>query len=187
VSDPISTAWFSLLIWHFRLTVPEKLLCEAIINVVVTVCPVAGISKLAEVDDMTTVPGELLLLLGSDPAPVRTTDCEEPLPFATMVSTPTCAPEVVGAKVTDTRQLAPIAKLPSHVLVSEKSSDTATSKFKALPLMLVKVTVWAVLIVPSCCEAKLRAPGLRETKLLVPGADTLGQSTCVTPYGPELL
>ncbi len=105
-------------------------------------------------------PVEVLEIPTFDPVPVRATVCGEPAALLMMLRVPVRVPAVVGEKVTEMMQFAPAATLVPQVLVSAKSPEAEMDvMFKAAWPELVKVTVWAVLIVPVSCEANVRLAG----------------------------
>jgi hypothetical protein len=91
---------------------------------------------------------------GAVPVPVRATVCGLPVALSVTESVALRAPEACGEKVTLTVQPTPAAKLVPQLFVWEKSVllvpvtaiDVMVSV--AVPL-LVRVTSWAVLLVPT--------------------------------------
>jgi hypothetical protein len=84
--------------------------------------------------------------------------------LSVMVTDPYRVPVAVGVKVTEMVQFPPLATLAPHVLVSAKLAlATMSVIFKGEPPMLVKVTDWAVLLVPTTVLGKVRLVGERLT------------------------
>jgi hypothetical protein len=86
-----------------------------------------------------------------------------------MVTAPVLVPPAVGLKVTLMVQLAVAATLEPQVLVSEKSPlvEIPAMLRAAFPVLL-SVTVWGLLLVPSGCAGKVKEVGERLTAGAVP-------------------
>ena len=86
-----------------------------------------------------------------------------------MVTTPVLVPVAVGVKVTLRVQLALVARLEPQVLVWEKSPLTVMLVMLrvALPVLL-RVTLWALLLPPTACAGKVKEVGERLTTGAVP-------------------
>jgi hypothetical protein len=85
-----------------------------------------------------------------------------------IVAAPGMLPVLPGVKVTLNVHLAPAARLPPQGVVppdtTEKSALPAKlDKLKAALELFVKVSVCAVLVVPTVCEAKVRLAGAMVT------------------------
>ena len=84
--------------------------------------------------------------------------------MSVMVTEPKRLPAAVGVKVTLMMQLAPAATLAPQVLVWAKSPLAATFvMFKMALPVLVRVTVWGVLVLPTACPVKVRLLGASMT------------------------
>jgi hypothetical protein len=135
---------------QLRFTVPEN--------------PPAGVSEIVSVADP---PDELIVSELDDgdsvtvvPVPLRDTVCGEPEALSVIVRLPLRVPPAVGANVTEMVQLAPTATLDPQVLVSAKSPEAAIDvMLRAVVPLLVSVTVWAALVEPVFCAAKVRLVG----------------------------
>lgn len=94
------------------------------------------------------------------PPPLKATVCGEPVTLSVIVTVPVRVPAAVGVKVTEIVQLPPAATLDPQFCVSAKSTDAVmeVTDRAAVP-GLVSVTVWAALVVPSLCGAKVRLAG----------------------------
>jgi hypothetical protein len=96
------------------------------------------------------------------PVPAKTIFCGLPEALSLIATLPARLPVVVGVNVTEIWQLPPAARDVLQVLVSPKSPDAAIPvMLSALVPLLVKVTIWGVLVVPTICEAKVNEFGLR--------------------------
>src|SRR6266850_1074992 len=117
-----------------------------------------------------TVAVEGAVTVKSQPAPVNGTVCGLPPALSVIVSVPVRAPTVVGANVTlivHVPAAASVAGLTGHAFVWAKSPEAATELIvNALVPVLVRVTVFAVLVVVSNWPPKLRLVGANPT----PGA-----------------
>jgi hypothetical protein len=133
-------------------------------------------------------PGEAIVrLVGLDetptvePVPVRETVCGGPLALSVMVMVPVRVPPVVGVKVTEILQVAPVATLLLQVLVAAKSPEVVIdAMLKAAWPELVSVMVCAELVEPVACAANVRLVGVSvaaavgtATTLTVTALDTL--------------
>jgi hypothetical protein len=109
----------------------------------------------------------------ASPPPLRDTVCGELPALSVIVTVPVRVPAAVGVKVTEIVQLAPAATPVPQLCVSAKSPEAAIDAIVrgALP-ELVSFTVWAALVVPSVCEAKVRPVGERVTTGAVTTGDT---------------
>ncbi|HEY5214567.1 MAG TPA: hypothetical protein VIJ38_16250, partial [Acidobacteriaceae bacterium] len=105
-----------------------------------------------------------------------------------MVSTADRVPVVEGAKVTLKMQLAWAAREFPQALTTAKSpgETLAEMSVRATPPELVRVICCAVLVVPICCCAKLRA---KVERVSVAGALPMPEScaVCVAAEGVPLL
>lgn len=116
---------------------------------------------------------------GAVPVPVSETDCGEPAALSIMASVPRLVPIAVGVNVTEIVQLAPAATLAPQVFVSAKSPEAAIEViFKAAASELVSITVCAVLVVPSVCEAKVRLAGVSVTVETPEEPDPVSDTVC---------
>jgi hypothetical protein len=101
------------------------------------------------------------------PMPESVKEWGDPAALSVIVIEAVRLPAAVGVKVTEMLQLPPAATLAPHVLVCPKSPLLApvTAMLEmvsaALPGLL-KVTLCAVLELPTFCEANARLAGLRE-------------------------
>jgi hypothetical protein len=74
-----------------------------------------------------------------------------------IVNVPVRVPATVGVKVTKTVHFVPAARPVLQLFVCAKSPEIAIDVIaKAAAPELVRVKVWAELVVPSVCEAKVR-------------------------------
>ena len=104
------------------------------------------------------------LATGPLPVPVKGRVCGLPVALSVNVIVPLTVPAAVGEKVTLTVQLAPCATLPLQVLVSANWALAAMELSVRVPVPpLVNVTVWAALVVPIFCAAKVRLAGPKFT------------------------
>src|SRR6266851_3465721 len=97
-------------------------------------------------------PGLMSMATGMNarPVPVRPITCGLLGESSVMVSLPILVPAAVGAKVILTVQFAPTARLPTQVLVSEKSPLATTLEIlKGTLPALLKSAVCAPLVVPT--------------------------------------
>ena len=123
---------------------------------------------------------------GVVPVPVRETDCGEPAALSIATKVPRLVPTAVGVNITETVQLARAARLEPQVFVWAKSPEVAIELIvsAAVPV-LVSVTVWAALVVPSVCEAKVRLVGESVTAgalaAPVPVSDTVCDPAALSP------
>src|SRR5208337_3257708 len=103
------------------------------------------------------------------PVPVRLTVCVAGLALSVMVTAPVLVPVALGLKVTLRVQLAPAATLEPQVLVWEKSPLTVMRVMLrvAFPVLL-RVTLLALLLVPTFCDGKVKEVGERLTAGAVP-------------------
>src|ERR1035437_1913999 len=120
--------------------------------------------------------------LGAVACPLRPTDCGEPVALSVTLSLPPRVSAAVGANVPAIVQLAPMATGEPQVLVWQKSPVVAiwVTVNAAVPL-LVNVTCWAALELPTGWLEKLKLPGLNATL----GAATSGEACELAPK-PEL-
>ena len=96
------------------------------------------------------------------PMPDKAIFCGLPEALSVIVTLPARPPVAVGANVTEIWQLPPAARDVLQVFVSPKSPEAAIPvMLSALLPVLVKVTIWGVLVVPTGCEAKLNEFGLK--------------------------
>ena len=133
--------------------------------------------------DGIVIPVETVDRETASPPPLSDTVCGE-LPALSVIATvPVRVPAAVGVKVTGIVQFAPAATLAPHVWVCAKSPDAVieVTVRTAVP-ELVSVTIWATLVVPSGCEAKVRLIGERVTV----GAVTVGVVTVTELVPAEL-
>jgi hypothetical protein len=86
-----------------------------------------------------------------------------------MVTAPVLVPVAVGLKVTLRVQLALVARLAPQLLVWKKSPLTVMLVMLrvALPVLL-RVTLWALLLIPTSCAGKVKEVGKRLTTGAVP-------------------
>jgi hypothetical protein len=120
--------------------------------------------------------------LGAVACPLRLTDCGEPVALSVTLSLPPRAPAAVGAKVTAIMQLAPMATEEPQVLAWAKSPVAAIwVTFNAAVPLLVNVTCWAALLLPTTWLAKESDAGLNATL----GTATSGEACELAPK-PEL-
>src|ERR1017187_10410675 len=102
------------------------------------------------------------------PVPERVTVWGDPAALSVMVTDAPRIPAAVGVKVTEMLQLPPAATLAPQVLVCAKSPRlvpvTARLLIRrvAVPVLL-SVTDWAALVVPTFWLAKVRLPAVRDT------------------------
>jgi hypothetical protein len=80
--------------------------------------------------------------------------------LSVIVTVPVSIPVIVGVKVTSMVQLAPAATLLPQVSVSVKSplAMILVTVSEAAPV-LERVTLWALLLVPTCWPANVRLAG----------------------------
>ena len=129
----------------------------------VTLCalevePTGSAEKLREVDDRLTA-GEPLEAAA---VPVRLTDWVVGLALSVIVRVPVRVPVAVGLKVTLKVQLEDADKLGPQVLVSEKSPLIATLEMVSVVVpVFLRVTVWALLVVPTVCDENVKEVGDR--------------------------
>jgi hypothetical protein len=118
----------------------------------VTVCAALAVFK-ACVPKLKVV-GESVM---SAPVPVRATVCGLPVALSVSVMAPVLVPAAVGTNFTVTVQSAPPVSDVPQLFVCVKSPLAAMLVILrvAVPL-LVRVTVFAVLVVLICCEVKVR-------------------------------
>src|ERR1035441_9703894 len=115
--------------------------------------------KLPEVSDTTGTP---------TPVPERVTVWGDPAALSVMVTDAPRLPAAVGVKVTKMLQLPPAATLAPQVLVCAKSPGlvpvTARLLIRrvAVPVLL-SVTDWAALVVPTFWLANVRLPAVSDT------------------------
>ncbi len=104
------------------------------------------------------------LTAGTVPVPARLTFCGLLLALSVMVMAPVRVPVAVGVKVTLMVHLAPAATEMPQSLVCAKSPPATMLEIVsgALPV-LVSLTGFAVLVVPTACFAKVRLVFERET------------------------
>jgi len=100
--------------------------------------------------------------VAADPVPLRDTSCGLEAALSVRVIAPLRVPVAVGVKVTEMVQEALTARLEPQRLVWAKSPEAAIAEIAsaAVPL-LVRVMVWAALVVPSDWAAKVRLVGDR--------------------------
>jgi hypothetical protein len=122
----------------------------------VSVCTALIVPTVADAKVRTA--GEIMIPeVGAIPVPLNATIWGEPVALSAMVIEPVRLPAAVGVNVTEIVQLAPIAKVAPQVCVCAKSPDAAIEAMVSTAVPeLVKVNVWAELVVPSVCEAKVR-------------------------------
>jgi asparagine synthetase B (glutamine-hydrolysing) len=126
-----------------------------------------GIEKKPETGAVKLViaPGETVT--GTFPTPVRTIDCGLPGPSSATFSLAVLVPGPLGVKVTDTVQFEPAATVAQAVVAAKSlllAPETVTpEKVSGIVCLLVTVTVWATLVVPSNCAGKVRELGVRTT------------------------
>ncbi len=98
--------------------------------------------------------------LKSSPVPVRATVCGLPLALSVMVTAPVLTPPPAGLKATLRAQLALGATLEPQLLVWEESplAEMLAMLRVALPV-LVRVTIWAGLAVPTVWAEKVKEVG----------------------------
>jgi hypothetical protein len=127
----------------------------------VTVCagvllPIGSIPKLSVVSEGVSAP--------SVAVPLSVTIWGEPAATSVNVMLPLRAPEVVGTKATVTVQVALGAMEAGQLLVSVKSPWATMDVKLRLPLpVFVTPMVWAPLVVPTACEAKVSDDALSLT------------------------
>src|ERR1035437_3699182 len=102
------------------------------------------------------------------PVPVRVTVCGDPAALSVMVTDALRLPAAVGVNVTEMLQLPPAATLAPQVLVCAKSPGFAPFKTmllirRAPDPVLLSVTDWAVLVVPTFWLANVRLPEVSDT------------------------
>jgi hypothetical protein len=97
--------------------------------------------------------------------PVRLTTCVPVEALSTSVIAPSMEPTVVGEKLTLTVHVAPGARLDPQVVVFGNSPLTAILVMVRVLVVLVffNVTVWAALVVPTPCDPKASAGGVKVT------------------------
>jgi len=106
---------------------------------------------------------------GAVPLPLNDTLCGLPLALSVMVIAPLRVPTAVGVNITEIVQLAPTLRLFPQVFVWLKSPLARTLLIvRVVVPELVSVTFWALLLVPTCCEAKVRLVGDKPTPGAVP-------------------
>src|SRR5712691_12342229 len=118
-----------------------------------------------------TVAVEGAVTVKSQPVPVNGTVCGLPAALSVIVSVPVRAPTAVGANVTLIVQFAPAARVAgligqatTPVLDSAKSPEAAIELIvTALAPVLVRVTVFAALVVVSSWPPKARLVGASPT------------------------
>jgi len=109
------------------------------------------------------------LTTGAVPVPVRLTDWVAGLALSVIVTAPVRVPAAVGLKVTLRVQLALAARLAPQVLVWEKSPLAVMLVMLSVALpVLLRMTLWALLLVPTACAGKVKEVGERLTTGAVP-------------------
>jgi hypothetical protein len=110
------------------------------------------------------VEGKRVTAAAGTPFPLSRIVCGLFAVLSVMVTDPYRLPGAVGVKIMLMVQLAALARLAPHVLVSAKSPVAATLvMFKGEPPMLFKVTDWGALLVPTTWLGKVRLVGERLT------------------------
>lgn len=122
--------------------------------------------------DEVVAPEELLLVeTALAPVPDRLTDCGEPAALSAMLIVPVRVPVAVGLNCTLRVHFAPSANVVPQVvrLPKTKSPEIAKGeeKVRAAVPVLVMVTNWAALVVPTVWLAKVSVDGER----LIAGAE----------------
>ena len=113
--------------------------------------------------------GERLTAGPTTPVPVRLTVWVAGLALSAMVTAPVLVPAAVGLKVTLSVQLALAATLEPQVLVWEKSPLAVMLVIVRVAFpVFVRVTLWALLLVPTPCEENVNEVGERLTTGAVP-------------------
>jgi hypothetical protein len=112
------------------------------------------------------------------PVPARATVCGLAPPLSLILSVAFRLPLARGVNVTLKVQFDPGATLLPHVFVWAKSFESSPERrtwemLNALDPRLVKVTVWAELVVPTSWLPKLRLAGVRLTAVPTPMSDTV--------------
>jgi hypothetical protein len=134
-----------------------------------TVKPDVAVALAVVTPFITNVVGEKVIdpmLCPNTPAPMplKLTLCGLPAALLVMVITPFRVPGAVGVKVTVKLQKAPAPSPLPQLFVTAKSPLTVMlAKLSAAAPMLVNAIVFAALLVPSVCAAKLSEAGLSET------------------------
>jgi hypothetical protein len=137
------------------LTMPVKLLREETTTVVPAVWPGVGmVSRLegVEMNSPVAVPERVMTWVGRGET------------LSVMVTAPVLVPPTTGTKVTERMQVAPAATDVPQVLLAAKAPVAAMEEIMrgAVP-ELVRVTIWAELVVPTVWEAKVRLVDERVT------------------------
>jgi hypothetical protein len=113
--------------------------------------PTAVVLKLKELADSVT---------GALPVPARLTVCGLLIALSAKLRVPVTAPSAAGVKVTPIVQLAPAAMLSPQVLLAMAKELPAEMEMpvseSAVLSLLVTVTVFATLVLPTASEPKLR-------------------------------
>ena len=110
---------------------------------------------------------EAVSVTGAMPVPISVADCGLLPALSVTESVAVLVPVANGEKVTVILQLAPVARVEPHVLVSEKSPVFAPVKLM-LEIVSDEPGFWRVmdtdgLVVPSGWAAKVTLPGLKVT------------------------
>ena len=100
--------------------------------------------------DEIVIPVEAEEMENASPPPLSDIVCGESAALSVIVTVPVRAPAVVGVKVTEMVQTAPVPKLVPQFCVSAKSPDAVIDAIvRAAVPELLSVTIWAALVVPS--------------------------------------
>ncbi len=132
---------------QLKATDPVKPPIEAIWIGAVAVPPTDATVSVVEVDDKAI----------EAPTPLRATVCVASRALSVIVRAPVRVPGAVGKNVTEIIQLAPVATLAPHVLVSAKSPDAAIEVMVSATVPeLVNVSACGAPLAPTTCEEKSR-------------------------------
>jgi hypothetical protein len=110
---------------------------------------------------------------GAVPVPVRVIVCAPPLALSEIVTAPVRVPVAAGVNVTTIEQVAEAAtgvEVEQVILPASAKSPLADRAkiWSALPPVLVKVTDWAVAVVPCTVLPNVRLEGVSNTPGAVP-------------------
>lgn len=168
-----------------KLLLPEPVI-EKLVNVMgpvpvlVTVTLCGALVEFTNWEAKVKLLGVTVTVAGPFTVPFKATVCGLPVALSAMLMAAVRVPAAVGVNVTLIVQLASTANDAGQVFVSAKSPEFGPVRVipeianATLP-PLVKVTVWAALVVPMVCELNVKLVGARMTD------DTCAGIDCTTP------